>query len=67
MPCFGQIREVDLSLVHLIGPYDADELNADILCHDPHVVVAGARNPWVKRRQNKAWRLNEPSVDIADT
>lgn len=44
-------REVDLIVVHLVAPIAEDSMQADILLHDPHVVVAAAANPWLRRRR----------------
>jgi DNA-binding transcriptional LysR family regulator len=44
-------REVELVVAHLIGPIDPSLMDADILMQDPHVVIAGAGHPAVRRRR----------------
>jgi DNA-binding transcriptional LysR family regulator len=44
-------RTVDLAVVHIVEPPDADLMNVQTLLHDPHVVVAGAHNPLTRRRR----------------
>jgi len=44
-------REVDLLIAHVIEPIEEEHMNAEVLFHDPHVVVAGAQNPWTRRRR----------------
>ena len=57
-------RQVDLAVVHLIEPIAGDELQAEPLFRDPHVVVAGLQNPLTRRRRvalrdltNEPWTL----------
>jgi DNA-binding transcriptional LysR family regulator len=53
-------RDVDMVVAHIIEQI-ADDMNATILLHDPHVVVAGVQNPWTQRRRVKLGDLiNEP-------
>jgi DNA-binding transcriptional LysR family regulator len=61
-------REVDLVVAHMVRPIE-DAMNAEILLHDPHVVVAGAQNPWTRRRRikladlmNEQWALPPPDA-----
>jgi DNA-binding transcriptional LysR family regulator len=44
-------RQVDLAVVHLIEPIPEEYLLAEPLFQDPHVVVAGVKNPLVRRRR----------------
>ena len=44
-------REVDLLIAHVIEPIADENMNVEVLFHDPHVVVAGAQNPWTRRRR----------------
>jgi DNA-binding transcriptional LysR family regulator len=54
-------RKVDLAIVHIIEQVDRDHMNVEILWHEPHVVVAGARSPWARKRKLKlADLMNEP-------
>jgi DNA-binding transcriptional LysR family regulator len=56
-------RKVDLVIVHMIRPVDEEHMNAEILLHEPHVVVAGMQSPWARRRKVKlADLVNEPWV-----
>ena len=56
-------REVDLVVGHLIGPIGQEQVDVEILFHDPHVVVAGVQNPWTRRRRMKlADLMHEPWV-----
>jgi DNA-binding transcriptional LysR family regulator len=43
-------RNVDLLLGRLGPPFTEEDLNAEILYHDPLVVVAGAESRWARRR-----------------
>jgi len=61
-------RQVDLAVVHLIEPIAGDELQAEPLFRDPHVVVAGLQNPLIRRRRvalrdvtNEPWTLPPPN------
>jgi DNA-binding transcriptional LysR family regulator len=60
-------RQVDLVVAHVIGPIASEIMSAEILFHDPHVVVAGANNPWTRRRRlalgdllDEPWTLPHP-------
>jgi DNA-binding transcriptional LysR family regulator len=60
-------RQVDLAVVHVIEPFAEDYLSAEPLFRDPHLVVAGAQNPWTRRRRlglsdllNEPWTLPMP-------
>jgi DNA-binding transcriptional LysR family regulator len=44
-------RQVDLLLAHVIEPIAEEHMKVEVLFHDPHVVVAGANNPWTRRRR----------------
>ena len=43
-------REVDLIISRMADAVVEDDLEADVLFHDPLVVVAGNGNPWISRR-----------------
>jgi DNA-binding transcriptional LysR family regulator len=45
------IGTVDLAIVHVIRPLAEDLVDVEPLLQDPHVVVAGAHNPLVRRRR----------------
>jgi DNA-binding transcriptional LysR family regulator len=49
---FRQLQEriVDLMVARVPAAFSDDDLNIEILFDDPHVVVVGAKNPWMKRR-----------------
>jgi DNA-binding transcriptional LysR family regulator len=54
-------REVDLAVLHIIEAMPEEHLHAEQLFQDPHVVVAGAQNALVRRRELKLVDLmNEP-------
>jgi DNA-binding transcriptional LysR family regulator len=60
-------RQVDLAVVHVIEPVAEEYLSAETLFRDPHLVVAGAQNPWTRRRRlglsdllNEPWTLPMP-------
>jgi len=62
---FRELRErkVDLTLARLPRTFVADELNIEVLLHDPHYVVVGARSPWARRRKIAlADLMNEPWI-----
>jgi DNA-binding transcriptional LysR family regulator len=44
-------RTVDLAVVHIVEPPDAEFMSVETLLHDPHVVVVGAQNPLTRRRR----------------
>lgn len=57
-------REVDLVITGLVEPISAELMETQILYDDPLIVVAGANNPWTRRRNvkladlmNEAWTL----------
>ncbi len=50
-------RKVDLAVVHAINLPAGDHLNIEQLFQDPHVVVAGAQNPLVRRRRTSLQQL----------
>src|SRR5262245_40431933 len=43
-------RQVDVAVVHVIEPLPEEQLDAEPLLQDPHVVVAGTQNPLLRRR-----------------
>lgn len=49
-------RRIDLAIVHMIEPLPTQELDAEILFHEPQVVAAAPENRWTRRR----------SVELAD-
>ena len=60
-------RNVDLLVAWRFGPFADERLEFELLYDDPHVVVAGAQNPWVRRRSiklaelvNESWTLAPP-------
>jgi len=60
-------RQVDLAVVHIIEPVAEEYLHAEPLFQDPHVVVAGIQNPWIRRRRltlgdlmDEQWTLPPP-------
>jgi DNA-binding transcriptional LysR family regulator len=56
-------RRVDLAIVHVIKPPAEEVVDVETLLQDPHVVVAGAHNPLVRRRRIKLAQLaDEPWV-----
>jgi DNA-binding transcriptional LysR family regulator len=50
-------RRVDLIFGRMIAPVVDDDLEAEILFDDPHLVVAGNRSKWVRRRKIDAAEL----------
>jgi DNA-binding transcriptional LysR family regulator len=62
---FRELRErnVDLMLARVAGTFVDDDLDIEILLHDPHFVVVGARSPWARRRKvTLADLMNEPWI-----
>jgi DNA-binding transcriptional LysR family regulator len=64
-------RNVDLLILRSSGPIADDQLNFEFLFDDSYVVVAGARNKWVRRRRiklaelaNELWVLPPPESVI---
>ena len=56
-------RDVDLLIGRQFGPLPEEQLNFEYLYDNPYVVVAGANNPWARRRRIElAELLNEPWV-----
>ena len=54
-------RKVDLVVGRIFGPIAQERMQAETLCEELDVVVAGAQNPWTKRRRVKLSELmNEP-------
>jgi DNA-binding transcriptional LysR family regulator len=63
-------RNVDLLIARRFGPFD-EQLGFETLYADSYVVVAGAKNPWVRRRSialaeliNESWVLPPPESGI---
>jgi DNA-binding transcriptional LysR family regulator len=44
-------RSVDLMVARIPTVFSDDDLNHEVLFDDPHVVVVGAKSPWIKRRK----------------
>jgi DNA-binding transcriptional LysR family regulator len=78
-PLHRELRErnVDLILGRMTMPV-ADDFSAEVLFDDPHFVLAGVQNKWVRRRHielvelvNEPWLLPKPGTAtrtvIADT
>jgi DNA-binding transcriptional LysR family regulator len=62
---FRELRErsVDLLLGRIFKPLPRDEIAVEYLCEDAFFVVAGAKNPWTRRRKIAlAELMNEPWV-----
>lgn len=64
-------RNVDLLILRSSGSVAEDRLNFEFLFDDSYVVVAGAQNPWVRRRRiklaelaNELWTLPPPESVI---
>jgi DNA-binding transcriptional LysR family regulator len=60
-------RKVDLVIVRLFRPFAEEHMHPEVLYDEQEVVVAGAQNPWVRRRKialadlmNEAWTLPPP-------
>jgi DNA-binding transcriptional LysR family regulator len=60
-------RKVDVVIAHLIRPVDEELMDAEVLLHEPHVVVAGVQSQWARRRRlgladlmNEPWMLPPP-------
>ena len=49
---FRQLKErsVDLMVARIPTAFSDDNLNIEVLFDDPHVVVGGAKSPWINRR-----------------
>lgn len=45
-----QDRSVDLMVARIPTAFSDDDLNIEVLFDDPHVVVVGAKSPWINRR-----------------
>jgi DNA-binding transcriptional LysR family regulator len=44
-------RQLDVAFTRLVEPDAGPDLQTDVLFQDPLVVVAGARNPWTRRKK----------------
>jgi DNA-binding transcriptional LysR family regulator len=62
-------RNVDLVITREFRPLSDERLSFEFLFDDPLVVVAGAQNPWVRRRRivlaellNESWALPSPET-----
>lgn len=59
-------RSVDLMVTRIPNGFADEDLNIEILFEDPHVVVAGVDNAWVRRRKiTLAELVNEPWINPA--
>jgi DNA-binding transcriptional LysR family regulator len=49
----GQLRErrIELGCARMFGAATLDDIDEEVLFHDPLVVVAGATSPWVRRQK----------------
>lgn len=60
-------RRVDFIFARMIGPFEHEELNAEVLLDDPLVIVAGSRSKWVRRRGiDLAELVDEPWCFVPD-
>ena len=64
-------RNVDFLIARKFGPFADDQLGFEMLYDDSFVVVAGAKNPWVRRRRveladlaNEPWALPRPTTAL---
>jgi DNA-binding transcriptional LysR family regulator len=64
-------RNLDLLVASRFGPFPDQHVEFEILFDDSFVVVAGAQNPWVRRRRieladlvNESWALPPPESVI---
>jgi DNA-binding transcriptional LysR family regulator len=62
-------RNIDLLIIRRIGPMAEERHNFEILYDNPYVVVAGAMNPWARRRHvelaeliGELWVLPQPDT-----
>ena len=62
-------RQVDVAVVHVVEALPEEHLDVEPLLQDPHVVVAGTRNPLLRRRGLKLGDLmDEPwTLPISDS
>jgi len=44
-------RKVDLVVTHILAPLTGEHMQAEVLYDEPLWVVAGAQNPWTRRRK----------------
>jgi DNA-binding transcriptional LysR family regulator len=70
---FSELRErnLDLAISRIAGPNPEEDLKAEILFHDPLVVMTAQSNPWVRRRNfdladllGEPWILPPPHVSL---
>jgi DNA-binding transcriptional LysR family regulator len=64
-------RNLDLAILRIAGPNPGKDLKAEMLFHDPLVVMAGQNNPWVRRRNiglsdlmDQPWILPPPNISV---
>jgi DNA-binding transcriptional LysR family regulator len=67
-------RNVELVITRMVEPSVQAHLDAEILYHDPLVVVTGKQNPWARRRKvrladlaSEPWILLPPDTLIGST
>ena len=60
-------RKVDLAILHMFTPNVDEHMNVEVLYDEAHSVVAGAQNPWARRRKveladlmDEPWTLSPP-------
>jgi DNA-binding transcriptional LysR family regulator len=60
---YSELRErrIELGITRLFGAMPGDDVDAEVLFEEPLVVVAGANNPWARRRRiDLAELVHEP-------
>jgi len=64
-------RKVDVLVVWRFGPFADEQVGLETLCDDSYVIVAGAQNPWARRRKveladlvDEPWVLPPPESPI---
>jgi DNA-binding transcriptional LysR family regulator len=60
-------RRIDLGFAGISGPHSEGDIEVELLFSEPLVVVAGIKNPWVRRRKidlvelvNERWTWSPP-------
>jgi DNA-binding transcriptional LysR family regulator len=64
-------RNLDLAILRMAGLNPGKDLKAEMLFHDPLIVMAGQNNPWVRRRNielsdlmDEPWILPPPNISV---
>jgi DNA-binding transcriptional LysR family regulator len=64
-------RSLDLAILRMAGPNPGKDLKAEMLFHDPLIVMAGQNNAWVRRRNlqlsdlvDDPWILPPPNISV---